>query len=111
MAVQHSLEVAEASDAERDEVLAHTHALWGGKRSLEGYRAQQVELLRSPWGSKHYRFNVGKDNQGRIVTDRLLAAPMRDFARRDFVLATLFSDIDPCPFRPVLDWRIQGRGG
>ncbi len=60
--------VAEATDAERDEVLIHTHALWGGKRTVAGFQQFTRELLALPWAQSHYRFVVGRDGAGRIVS-------------------------------------------
>ncbi len=62
------LSVSEAAEAERNAVLAHTHAIWGGKRTLEKYRQACSELLETPWGRKNYRFYVGKDAAGQVVT-------------------------------------------
>lgn len=60
--------VREATPGEIVTVLAHTRALWGGGKDLDTYVARTQALLDTPWGRAHYRFVVGLDDQGTIVT-------------------------------------------
>ncbi|MFN3430820.1 MAG: GNAT family N-acetyltransferase [Candidatus Sericytochromatia bacterium] len=60
--------VREATPAETAEVLAHTRPLWGGGHDLATYARRTDALLETPWGRGHYRFVVGLDATGAIVT-------------------------------------------
>jgi GNAT superfamily N-acetyltransferase len=62
------LTVREATPAEIVTVLGHTRDLWGGGKDLDTYVARTRALLDSPWGRAHYRFVVGLDDAGAIVT-------------------------------------------
>jgi GNAT superfamily N-acetyltransferase len=62
------LTVREATPAEIVTVLGHTRELWGGGKDLDTYVARTRALLDSPWGRARYRFVVGLDESGVIVT-------------------------------------------
>lgn len=62
------LTVREAAPAEIVTVLAHTRELWGGGQDLDTYVARTRALLDSPWGRANYRFVVGLDEAGGIMT-------------------------------------------
>jgi GNAT superfamily N-acetyltransferase len=62
------LTVREATPAEIVTVLSHTRPLWGGGKGLDTYLARTRALLESPWGQAHYRFVVGLDESGTILT-------------------------------------------
>jgi GNAT superfamily N-acetyltransferase len=61
-------DVREATPAQVAQVLAHTHALWGGDQPLDAYRARTNALLDTPWGRANYRFVVGLDAKGAVLT-------------------------------------------
>lgn len=61
-------DVREATPQQVAQVLTQTHALWGGSQPLEAYIERTRHLLDTPWGKANYRFVVGLDARGNIVT-------------------------------------------
>jgi GNAT superfamily N-acetyltransferase len=62
-------------DAAREEmtlVLRASHTVWGEGMAVDDYVALHLALKESPWGQRHYRFLIGQDDGGGILSSMKL---------------------------------------